>query len=60
MRPLTVNINKKIPGHSIDSLDIECVPTFIFYHDGNEEGRIIESPEKSLEKDISAIISQNC
>lgn len=56
---MAVNTNKEIHGHSFDSLDIERVPTFIFYRNGNEEGRIIESPEKSLEKDISAIISQN-
>lgn len=55
---IAVNTNKEVPGHSIDSLGIQRVPTFIFYRDGNEEGRIIESPEESLEKDILAIIGQ--
>jgi thiol-disulfide isomerase/thioredoxin len=35
---------------------IERVPTFIFYRDGIEIGRIIESPRKKLEKDILKIL----
>ena len=35
---------------------IEFVPTFIFYKDGVEIGRIIETPEISLEIDMSHII----
>jgi thiol-disulfide isomerase/thioredoxin len=35
---------------------IERVPTFIFYRDGKEIGRIVESPRKSLEKDILKIV----
>jgi thiol-disulfide isomerase/thioredoxin len=31
---------------------IEYVPTFIFYHNGAEVFRIIETPESSLEEDI--------
>ena len=31
---------------------IEFVPTFIFYHNGAEVFRIIETPELSLEEDI--------
>lgn len=35
---------------------IEFVPTFIFYKDGVEIGRIIETPESSLEIDMAHII----
>jgi len=40
----------------IKPFDIERVPTFIFYRNGNEIGRIIETPKKSLEKDLMKII----
>lgn len=42
---------------SLEGKEIVRVPTFIFYRDGNEIGRIIESPEKSLEKDYWEIVS---
>lgn len=35
---------------------IERIPTFIFYRDGIEIGRIVESPRKKLEKDIFKIL----
>ena len=38
-------------------LSIKRVPTFIFYKDGKETNRIIESPIVSLEADIKAIVS---
>ena len=54
---LTVDPDKKIPGRDISSLNIERVPTFIFIaEDGAEMGRIIESPEKTLENDMLDIL----
>lgn len=41
----------------ISGLDIQRVPTFIFYKKGREIGRIVESPTSSLEKDILLILS---
>lgn len=35
-----------------DNLGIQFVPTFIFYKDGKEIGRITESPKETLEKDM--------
>jgi len=52
-----VNRQKKAPGTEVEELNIEYVPTFIFFRDNQEIGRIIESPEESLEKDILKIIS---
>lgn len=52
-----VNRSKKAPHTEVESLDIEFVPTFIFYFEGNEIGRIIESPAETLEKDILNILS---
>ena len=40
-----------------EGLDIELVPTFIISLYGAEVGRIIESPEESLEADLKAIIT---
>lgn len=52
-----VNRKKKAPYTEVDELNIEYVPTIIFQLDGEEIGRIIESPEESLEKDMLKIIS---
>jgi thiol-disulfide isomerase/thioredoxin len=41
----------------IEHLGIELVPTFIFYRDGEEIGRIIETPGISLEEDMWEIIN---
>ncbi len=41
---------------SIEHLRIERVPTFIFYRGGEEIGRIIETPESTLEQDMWNII----
>ena len=38
-------------------LDIELVPTFIFYRNGEELGRIVETPEDTLEKDLAEIVN---
>ncbi len=38
--------------------DTEKVPTFIFYSGGTELGRIIETPEGSLEKHMLTILGQ--
>ncbi len=39
-----------------EMFDIERVPTFIFYKNNNEKGRIVESVEGSIEKAILEII----
>lgn len=48
---------KKSPTGEEWGLSIKRVPTFIFYKDGKETNRIIESPITSLEEDIKAIVS---
>ena len=52
-----VDKNKTAKGTEFDQLNIELVPTIIFYVDNQEIGRIIESPAESLEKDIAGFIS---
>ncbi len=53
---LGTDSNKEAPVDDYEALDIERVPTFIFYYNKNEIGRIIEYPEASLEKDMVNIL----
>jgi len=52
-----VNRLKLADETEVNELNIELVPTIIFYVDGEEIGRIIESPEESLEKDMFKLLS---
>jgi thiol-disulfide isomerase/thioredoxin len=52
-----VDRTKRTDNGETDNLSITLIPTFIFYKDGKEIGRIIESPKKSMEKDMLGIIS---
>ena len=47
---------KESPQHEEKGWDIEFVPTIIFLRNGKELGRIVESPEQSLEKDMRKIL----
>ena len=52
--------NVKIsPIENYDALGIERVPTFIFYMNKVETGRIIETPKTSLEQDMLNILVRN-
>lgn len=51
-----VDRKKKGIGNETDSLNIELVPTFIIYKNKKELGRIIETPEETLEKDLLKIV----
>ncbi|HEX2968713.1 MAG TPA: thioredoxin family protein [Bacteroidales bacterium] len=50
---------KQSPVGDFASLNISRVPTFIFYKNNSEAGRIIEVPKTSLEQDIVNILSGN-
>ena len=53
-----VDRQKEAPGLEIKTTyNIEKVPTFIFFRDGTEIGRIIETPKVSLENDMLEIFS---
>jgi thiol-disulfide isomerase/thioredoxin len=52
-----VDRSKLADDIDISEMNIKRVPTFIFYKDGKEKGRIIETPETILEKDILNILS---
>jgi hypothetical protein len=48
---------KQSPSHEEEGHDIEKVPTMIFFRFGDELGRIVESPEVSLEADMIRILN---
>jgi hypothetical protein len=53
---LTIGRDKKGRANETDSLKIELVPTIIFYRNGKEIGRIVESPKETIEKDVLKIL----
>ncbi len=52
----TEDAYKQSPNHEEKGLNIHRVPTFIFYKNGKEVNRIVESPVETLERDIYNII----
>ena len=54
-----LNRNKTMPGMDMEKYVIEYVPTFIVYRGGQEIGRIVESPDLSLEQDLWKILENN-
>lgn len=56
---ISVNGLKKADDGLLDKLDIQRVPTFIFQDkDAKEIGRIIESPQTTLENDMLQILKE--
>lgn len=53
---ICVDRMKKTLSDNIDSLKVLLVPSFIFYKNSKEIGRITESPAESLEADLYKII----
>lgn len=51
-----VDRKKESPEGNLPELEIKFVPTFIFYKNGKEIGRIIETPIVSLETDFKNIL----
>ncbi len=54
---ININREKKVKNIDIKKFDISRIPTFIFYKDNREIGRIIETPKQTLEKDLLRIVS---
>jgi thiol-disulfide isomerase/thioredoxin len=54
-----INVNRDKQGleNEVEGLDINFVPTFIFYKAGKEIGRIVEMPYETLEKDMLELVS---
>ena len=54
---ITVDRSKREPADLVNGYNVNRVPTFIFYRDGEELGRFVEYPRETLEKDILKIVS---
>jgi thiol-disulfide isomerase/thioredoxin len=54
---VAVDEDKKTEGNEIESLSINFVPTIIFYKNTSELGRIVETPNQSIEEDMLEIIT---
>lgn len=54
---VAVDRDKKAKDFCIGDYDIQLVPTFIFTRQGEEIGRIIETPLESLERDFLNILN---
>lgn len=52
----TEDAYKQSPNHEEKGLSIHRVPTFIFYKNDKEVGRIVESPVETFERDIHKIV----
>lgn len=57
IRLIAVNRQKTSLNDETNGLNILRIPTFILSREGVELGRIVESPETTLEKDIATILS---
>jgi len=55
---IAVDVDKRTEGKELEGLNIEFVPTFIFYRGPQEIGRIVEMPKTTLEKDFYDIVNR--
>lgn len=58
VKVIAVDKNKEAIVVDIKDWDIKRVPTFIIYKDEKEIGRIVETPKKSLERDLWNIVKK--
>lgn len=54
---ICVDRKKESPAGNIKELEIKLVPTFILYREGKEIGRIIETPQTTLECDLQKLLN---
>lgn len=58
LKLICVDKNKKAGNSDITALEIDKVPTFIFYKKNKEVGRIVETPVNTLELDTYYILEK--
>jgi len=54
---ICVDLDKQGGDVDVAALDVQRVPTFILYKNDREIGRIVETPNSTLEKDLLLILS---
>lgn len=55
---IAVDRTKSVPDQEDEELNIERVPTFIFFKNGIEINRFVEYPRETLEKDFLNILQE--
>ena len=55
---VAVDTKKSSRDKSLEGIEFTRIPTFIFFNNGKETGRIVESVKVSLESDISEILAK--
>jgi thiol-disulfide isomerase/thioredoxin len=58
LRMIAVDRDKQGGDADVSRYDVLRVPTFIFLRNGREIGRIIETPVRTLEEDMLAIVGE--
>ena len=58
LKVIAVNRDKNGLSVNVSDKNIKLVPTFIVYQNGVELGRVVETPKKSLEKDLAKIVGR--
>ena len=53
---ISLDVRKKEPEGRAKALDVRFTPTFIFFSDGIELGRIVERPNGELQSDLRTLI----
>ena len=56
---IALDIRKEEPQGRAKALDVRFTPTFVFFSDGIELGRIVERSTESLQADIKAIVGRS-
>ncbi len=58
LQMICVDRSKTSTNNEQEGLDIERVPTFVFYKNGHELNRFVEYPRETLEKDFLNIVRE--
>ena len=56
---INVDRKKQQPADLLAGLNMEKVPTFIVLSQGQEIGRIVETPKKTLEEDLAGMLGES-
>ncbi len=54
---IMVNEKKQSAAFNISVIQVTNIPTFIFFKDGKEQGRIIEKPKTTIEEDLCNLLN---
>ena len=56
---ISLDIRKEEPEGRAKALDVLLTPTFVFFIDNKELGRIVERPHENLETDLAVLLGRS-